>query len=163
MPLSLPEFLPRIEGERRSQSAPWANIYSAPEAMREGSGKGVQWLGGFSSSSGVFWFQGPETLFSLLREKDLWNRPLWNLIGLQALWVRQPFLLEVLCHVSHDSLCWVPSSPRSALNILLYFPLPWFQCGFSLLQNPYLAWLWDLVGLELTSLWWLFLSLCGGN
>lgn len=36
-------WVTRIEGERRrSQSAPWANIYSAPEAMREGSGKGVQ-------------------------------------------------------------------------------------------------------------------------
>lgn len=35
-------WVTRIEGERRNQSAPWANIYSAPEAMREGSGKGVQ-------------------------------------------------------------------------------------------------------------------------
>lgn len=48
-------------------------------------------------------------------------------------------------------------------KILLYFPHPWFQRGFGLLQKPHVKPDSDFVGLELTTLWWSFLSLGSRN
>lgn len=109
-----------IEGEQEGAS-PFIKIFILPLwQWEEGSGKGVQWLwgwGGVSSSSGVFWFQGPETHLDLLPEKDLTEQMWWNVTGPQGIRGQRCclkvaiFFWRCFCYLPHDSLCWVTPSP----------------------------------------------------
>lgn len=130
--LDPPNFLPRGLGipgwlglkERGGASQPLGRCSPCPWGI-EG-----EVLERVSSNSGGLIFltnllvPSARNLPRLVEERGLTKQALWKLIGRRALRdrivVRPPFFWRCFLHLSHDSLFWVTSSPRS---ILKYFSI----------------------------------------
>lgn len=125
-----------------------------------------------SASGGLIFLRNrsvPRTrnLLRLVKGKGLTEQTLWNLTGPQDIMGLGARSGSIFSGGASSSVPWFSLLStilsQGYSKILLYFPHPWFQRGFGLLQKPHVKPDSDFVALELTTLWWSFLSLGSRN